>query len=112
MISLPNTFLAGLALTMINLPNTSFLPALVAGFIRVFIMHSPGMVNLPVPLTSFVPTAVRLSNAALQSLGFRPVAVAMAFTIPDFDMAAALFIPAAFIAGAISVEASYQQEPQ
>merc|ERR1719210_2498873 len=36
------------------------------------------MVNLPVPLTSFVPTEVRLSNAALQSLGFRPMAVAMA----------------------------------
>merc|ERR1719479_275606 len=60
------------------------------------------MVNLPVPLTSFVPTAVRLSSAALQSLGFRPVAVAMAFTMPDFDMAAALFMPAAFIAGAIA----------
>merc|ERR1719422_1898470 len=54
------------------------------------------MVNLPVPLTSFVPTAARLSNAALQSLGFRPVAVAMAFTMPDF------VIPAAFLAGAIA----------
>merc|ERR1719221_2138645 len=46
--------LAGLAFTMTTLPNTSRLPAFVAGFIRVLIMQSPGMVTLPAFFTSLV----------------------------------------------------------
>merc|ERR1712207_120105 len=68
---------AGFAFTITTFPKTSLLPALVAGFLRVFIMQRPGMVNLPALFTSFVPTSAAVANAA---------------TRPDFDMAA-LFIP-------------------
>merc|ERR1712213_151811 len=51
------TVLAGLALTMTTFPKTSLLPAFVAGFKRVLIMHSPGSTNLPAFFTSFAHTA-------------------------------------------------------
>merc|ERR1719222_1643357 len=41
------TFFAGLAFTMTTLPKTSLLPAFVAGFIRVLILHKPGRVKMP-----------------------------------------------------------------
>merc|ERR1719277_1297222 len=40
--------LAGFAFTITILPKISLLPALVAGFRRVLIMHRPGIVHLPV----------------------------------------------------------------
>merc|ERR1719384_2485155 len=58
---------------MMNLPvfltNISLLPALVAGFTRVFIMHKPGMMNLPVFLTSVVPISAKRSMIFLHSFG-------------------------------------------
>merc|ERR1719479_91023 len=45
------TVLAGLAFTITTLPNTSLLPALVAGFKRVLTMQTPGTTNLPTPFT-------------------------------------------------------------
>merc|ERR1712228_735801 len=48
--------LAGLALTITILPKISLLPAFVAGFRRVLIMHKPGIVHLPTFFTSFVAT--------------------------------------------------------
>merc|ERR1740121_2520007 len=54
------TFFAGLALTMTTLPKTSRLPALVAGFILVLILHKPGRVKMPVLTTSFVAISQRL----------------------------------------------------
>merc|ERR1719356_1719635 len=81
------TFLAGFAFTTTTLPNISRLPAFVAGFVLTFNMARPGMVNLPVDLTSFVATAARLASTFLQSAAFRPVAVAIAAVIPDWDMA-------------------------
>ena len=52
--------LTGRALTSHILPNTSFLQALVASLVRVLIMTRPGMVNLPVMVTSFVQISARL----------------------------------------------------
>merc|ERR1719205_156631 len=63
------TVRAGLALTTVILPNISLLPALVAGFTRVFIMHKPGMMNLPVFLTSLVPISAKPSMIFLHSFG-------------------------------------------
>merc|ERR1712060_375000 len=80
-------FLAGFAFTTTTLPNISRLPAFVAGFVLTFNMARPGTVNLPVDLTSFVATAARLASPFLQSAAFRPVAVAIAAVIPDWDMA-------------------------
>merc|ERR1719226_273206 len=57
------TVLAGFALTSTTLPNISLLPALVAGFLRVLIIARPGMTNLPVFLTSPVPTLARVARA-------------------------------------------------
>merc|ERR1740139_835356 len=57
---------AGFALTIISLPKTSLFPALVAGFRRVSIITTPGMVNLPF-LTSLAATSARLSKTFLQS---------------------------------------------
>merc|ERR1719343_746256 len=81
------TFLAGFAFTTTTLPNISRLPAFVAGFVLTFNMARPGTVNLPVALTSFVATAARLASTFLQSAAFKPVAVAIAAVIPDWDMA-------------------------
>merc|ERR1712072_669252 len=49
------TSFAGLALTITTLPKTSLLPAFVAGFIRVLILHKPGSVKMPFLTTSLVP---------------------------------------------------------
>merc|ERR1719291_110429 len=81
------TFLAGFAFTTTTLPNISLLPALVAGFVFNFNIARPGTVNLPVDLTSFVPTAARLASTFLQSAPFKPVAAAIAAVMPDWDMA-------------------------
>merc|ERR1719221_675984 len=54
------TFLAGLALTITTLPKTSLFPAFVAGFILVLILHTPGMVKIPVLFTSCVAISARL----------------------------------------------------
>merc|ERR550532_2001008 len=64
------TVLAGFAFTMTTLPNTSFLPALVAGLRRVLIMHSPGTTNLPTPFTCAVAISARFSTTLLQSFFF------------------------------------------
>merc|ERR1719384_2061850 len=61
------------------------------------------MVNLPVPLTSLVATSARVSSTFLHTAGFNSVAVASAAAMADLDIAAAAFMPAAFIArGAIA----------
>merc|ERR1711963_628921 len=70
---------------------------LVAGLTRVFSMHRPGMVNLPVLFTSFVATSAKVSSIFLHTAGFCSVAVANAAAIPDLDMAAPAFM-AAFMA--------------
>merc|ERR1719188_2055131 len=54
------TFFAGFAFTTTILPNISLLPAFVAGFILVLILHKPGRVKMPDLTTSFVAMSHRL----------------------------------------------------
>merc|ERR1740127_237797 len=75
------TVLAGLAFTIITLPKTSLLPALVAGFWRVLIMHKPGKTNFPALFTSLVAMAARLSMIFAAS--------AFLISIPDATSASA-----------------------
>merc|ERR1712066_190894 len=89
------TVFAGFAFTIITLPKTSLLPALVAGFTRVLIMQRPGMVNLPF-FTSLVATSANDSSIFLATAGFTSVAAASAAARAPFDMAAPAF--AAFMA--------------
>merc|ERR1740121_2687990 len=89
------TVFAGFAFTIITFPNTSLLPALVAGFTRVLIMQRPGMVNLPF-FTSLVATVANVSSIFLATAGFTSVASASAAARAPFDMTAPAFI--AFIA--------------
>merc|ERR1719347_206546 len=72
---------AGLALTITTLPNTSRLPAFVAGFKRVFTMQTPGMVNLPF-LTSWAATSARAPRALTAWLFLISAASAMISAIP------------------------------
>merc|ERR1719336_451154 len=44
-------------------PKTSLLPAFVAGFNRVLIMHKPGSTNLPALFTCCVPISAKLFTA-------------------------------------------------
>merc|ERR1719220_2846330 len=101
------TVLAGLAFTTTVFPNISLLPALVAGFNRVLIMQSPGMVNLPALFTSLAPTVARESRIFATSDLFMSCSVAMVsarpvlvMTGPDF-MAFMAFI--AFIGAILKI---------
>merc|ERR1712232_851162 len=67
------TVLAGLALTMTTFPKTSLLPAFVAGFRRVLIMHRPGSTNLPALFTCCVPISAKLFTAFAHTAFLRPV---------------------------------------
>merc|ERR1712224_1173588 len=64
------TVLAGLALTFISLPKAILTPALVAGLTRVLILQRPGMVKIPVFLTSVVARVARLSRSPEHTLVF------------------------------------------
>merc|ERR1712039_660570 len=55
-------FFAGLALTMTTFPKISFLPAFVAGFVRVLRRQSCGIEKTPVFATSFDATSARVFN--------------------------------------------------
>merc|ERR1719453_194712 len=89
--------LAGFAATFTVLPNICLMPALVAGFVFVLIMHSPGIVNLPF-LTSAVASSVRASSTFEHSDFLWPVASASATAMPPFGRAFTLFFFIAFIA--------------
>merc|ERR1719382_1335947 len=95
-------FLAGLALTIITLPKTSRLPALVAGFMRVLIRHKPGSVKMPVFATSLVATSDNdpMNLAATDFLSSH--AVASASAMAPLVMALAVFV----FMGAISSAAT------
>merc|ERR1719188_2429798 len=86
-------FFAGLAFTMTTLPKTSLLPAFVAGFILVLILHKPGRVKMPVLATSFVAMSARLPmifahTDFLSSLSVASASASaplvMAFAVADF----------------------------
>merc|ERR1711874_152916 len=54
------TVFAGFAFTTTSFPNIILFPALVAGFTRVLILHSPGRVKMPAFFTSLAPISARL----------------------------------------------------
>merc|ERR1719463_278228 len=87
---------AGFALTTTSLPNAILLPAFCAGLCRVFTMHTPGIVNLPVDFTSLPTNVARASSTLLASDFFISQEVPKASAMAPFDKALAPFI--AFIA--------------
>merc|ERR1712125_157917 len=87
-------FFAGLALTMVILPNISRLPALVAGFIRVLMRHRPGTVKMPDFFTSSVAISARLLMTLEATVFFSSHLVATASAMAPLVMA----LPPAFIA--------------
>merc|ERR1719420_2072785 len=101
------TFLAGFALTITTLPKTSLFPALVAGFIRVLILQTPGMVNTPVLFTSCVAISARLLMIFPHRLFFVSVLVERASAMPPFVIAFAFI---AFIGAIESAEVSACEE--
>merc|ERR550525_2199108 len=84
-------FFAGLALTMHILPKISFLPALVAGFMRVLMRHKPGIVKMPVFFTSAVAISARLAITLMATDFFSSHAVARASAMAPLVMAVAAF---------------------
>merc|ERR1739836_273684 len=66
------TVFAGFALTTTSFPKISRLPARVAGFLRVFTMHTPGIVNLAAFLSSVVAIPPRLAITFEHSDFFKP----------------------------------------
>merc|ERR1719456_1868151 len=80
------TVFAGLAFTLVSLPNMILTPAFVAGFVRVFKRHRPGTVNTPVFFTSWVAMATTLLITSAQAFCFRPCSVASALAKAPLDI--------------------------
>merc|ERR1719149_127943 len=78
---------AGFAFTLVSLPNIILTPALVAGFRRVLMRHTPGMVNTPAFFTSLVASATRLLITSEQALCFKLCSVASALVKAPLVMA-------------------------
>merc|ERR1712025_211507 len=72
------TVLAGLALTTASLPNIMRLPAFVAGFTRVFTVHTPGTTNFPAFFTCAWATSAKTPRIFEHSDFLRPDSVASA----------------------------------
>merc|ERR1739845_159663 len=64
------TVLAGFAFTFISWPKAILTPALVAGFTRVLILQSPGIVKMPVFFTSVVARVAKLSRSPEHTFAF------------------------------------------
>merc|ERR1719359_1818937 len=62
--------LAGFAFTLISWPKAILFPALVAGFLRVFILQRLGTVKMPVFFTSVVARVAKLSRRAEHTFVF------------------------------------------
>merc|ERR1719160_2217193 len=84
---------AGRALTLVSLPNITLTPALVAGLVRVFKRHRPGIVKMPFFLTSWVATATKLLTTSEHTFCFKPCSVARALVTAPLVMA----LPPAFM---------------
>ena len=77
---------AGLAFTTHIFPKISFLPAFVAGFTRVFTMHSPEIVNLPAFFSCVAATPPKLLITFMHSDLFSSVSEAKASAKPPLVM--------------------------
>merc|ERR1719463_32843 len=103
--------LAGFALTITSFPKISFLPALVAGFRRVLIMHKPGIVHFPVFFTSLVATLARVSKTLVTCDLFSSVPSARACANAPLLIGLPPFIAfIAFIGAMASVEGAKEGE--
>merc|ERR1712113_787100 len=100
------TFLAGFAFTITTFPKTSLFPALVAGFMRVLILQTPGMVNIPVLFTSCVAISARLFRICPHTLFFVSVLVDRASAMPPFVIAFAFIAFIGAIAASVERNAS------
>merc|ERR1719191_2458813 len=86
------TVLAGFAFTFISWPKAILTPALVASFTRVLILQRPGMVKIPVFLTSVVARVAKLSRRPAHTFVFISCCSASVLTraplvmtlLPDF----------------------------
>merc|ERR1719401_2042496 len=94
--------LAGLAFTITTLPKISRLPAFVAGFTRVLIMHTPGIVHFPVFFTSRVATLARVSRIFVTSVFFSSVVVANSWAMAPLLIAITAFMPFIAFIGAMA----------
>merc|ERR1719373_240462 len=85
---------------MTTLPKTSRLPALVAGLVRIFSLHKPGIAKTPAFFTLVVATSASESNTFAQTDFFSSHLVAnasaMAPFVIDFAPAFMVFIGAMF----------------
>merc|ERR1712146_299182 len=81
------TVFAGFALTFLSSPNIILTHAFVAGLVLVLMRQMPGIVKMPVFLTSFVATVTRLFKMLEKSLVFISFSVASNFSKAPFDMA-------------------------
>ena len=91
------TVVAGLALTIITLPNVSF-----SGLASACLQHAEVWDgDLPALLTSLVAPSAKVSSN-LHNAGFTSVVAARAAAMPDFDTAAPAFIPGFIARGAIA----------
>merc|ERR1719436_1404676 len=90
-------FLAGFALTITTFPKISFLPATVAGFVRVFKRQRPGIAKTPVLLTSFEATSASVFKRVEQTFCFSSNWPAIVFAMRLFGIARTAFLVVAFI---------------
>merc|ERR1719204_2812409 len=102
--------LAGLALTITIFPKISLLPALVAGFRRVLIMHKPGIVHFPLFFTSLDATLARVSKTLVTCVFFSSVPSARACASAPLLIGLPPFI--AFIAFIGAIAASEVRQGQ
>merc|ERR1719321_414351 len=96
------TVLAGFALTTVSLPNIMRLPAFVAGFTRVFTVHTPGTTNFPAFFTCAWATSAKTPRIFEHSDFLRPVSVASASAMAPLVMLAAFMVFIAFMGAILS----------
>merc|ERR1719188_1447938 len=80
-------FRAGLAFTITTLPKTSRLPAFVAGFVRVLILHRPGTVKIPVLDTSWEAISAKLPMTFMHTDFFNSHSLARASAMAPLPIA-------------------------
>merc|ERR1719221_415080 len=80
-------FRAGRAFTITTLPKTSRLPAFVAGFVRVLILHKPGTVKIPLLDTSWEAISAKLPMTFMHTDFFNSHSFAKASAMAPLPMA-------------------------
>merc|ERR1712118_226523 len=90
-----HNFFCGLRSDFDLLPKMFLTPALVAGFMRVLILHNPGMLKMPVFFTSLAAISTKDLSRSELAFCFKPCSSANFFVICPLVMtlaAAPLFI--------------------